>query len=144
MMAPHHGMAVEMATMALTRAAHPELREMAQNVIASQSAEIAELKAVKKREYGTDQVPSRMNPDEIAESGIPSMDELAQAPSFDCAFIDGMLPHHSDAIRMASVARRQSGVIDLRTMSRAIIDAQSKEIGQMAAWRKTWCSAEHP
>ena len=144
MMAPHHMMAVDMAQMALTKAHHAELRQMAQSMIDSQSAEIAELKAIKAREFGSGQVPSRMDPDEIANSGMPSMNELEHATDFDCAFIDAMSPHHAGAIRMASVARRWSGIAELRTMSRSIIDAQSTEIGEMDAWRTAWCAAESP
>ena len=42
-MIPHHQMAVMMAQMASERAAHPEIRTLAQSIITSQSAEIAQM-----------------------------------------------------------------------------------------------------
>ena len=45
MMIPHHASAVAMAQVAVTRAEHPELRTLAENIIASQSAEIDQMEA---------------------------------------------------------------------------------------------------
>jgi uncharacterized protein (DUF305 family) len=45
MMIPHHAGAVAMAQVALSRAEHPELRALAEQIIASQSAEIEQMQA---------------------------------------------------------------------------------------------------
>jgi uncharacterized protein (DUF305 family)/uncharacterized cupredoxin-like copper-binding protein len=45
MMLPHHASAVAMAQVALSRAEHPELRTLAEQIIESQSAEIAQMEA---------------------------------------------------------------------------------------------------
>ena len=45
MMIPHHASAVAMAQVAETRAEHPELRTLAEQIIESQSAEIAQMQA---------------------------------------------------------------------------------------------------
>src|SRR5215216_3382497 len=42
MMTPHHASAVTMAEVAQTRAEHPELRALAQQIVESQSSEIAQ------------------------------------------------------------------------------------------------------
>ena len=42
-MIPHHQMAVMMAQMASECASHPEIRTLAQSIITSQSAEIAQM-----------------------------------------------------------------------------------------------------
>jgi uncharacterized protein (DUF305 family) len=140
MMTPHHAMAVEMARMALTRAVHPELKAMAQSIVDSQSAEIDEMKAIKKNLYGTDRTPSRMNPIVMDNMGMASMEELEQSSTFDCDFIDSMIPHHAAAIPMASVALRRSQSEELKMLAREIVDAQSREIGQMQSWRAAWCT----
>ena len=44
MMIPHHQMAVDMSEQALKRAEHPELKELAQQIIDEQSAEIGSMK----------------------------------------------------------------------------------------------------
>jgi uncharacterized protein (DUF305 family) len=45
MMMPHHAAAVAMAEIARTRAEHPEVRALAEDIIASQTAEIAQMQA---------------------------------------------------------------------------------------------------
>jgi uncharacterized protein (DUF305 family) len=42
-----------MANVALEYAEHPEIRDLAQRIISAQEAEIAELKSIKQREYGS-------------------------------------------------------------------------------------------
>jgi uncharacterized protein (DUF305 family) len=141
MMTPHHAMAVEMAEMALMRAMHPELKEMAQSIVDSQAAEIDEMKTIKKELFGTERTPSRMSPIVMDNMGMASMEELQQASDFDCAFIDSMIPHHAAAIPMASVVLRRSQNDELKALARDIVDAQSREIGQMQEWHATWCAS---
>ena len=45
MMIPHHRSAIAMAQVALLRAGHPEVRTLAQSIIASQGLEIAQMQA---------------------------------------------------------------------------------------------------
>lgn len=49
MMIPHHASAVAMAEAALFRAEHPELRSLAEEIVASQSAEIAQMESWRER-----------------------------------------------------------------------------------------------
>jgi uncharacterized protein (DUF305 family) len=51
-MVPHHQMAVMMSSMALRGASHPELRQLLQSIITSQSAEIAQMRAWYAEWYG--------------------------------------------------------------------------------------------
>lgn len=141
MMTPHHAMAVEMAKMALMRAVHPELKALAQSIVDSQAAEIDEMKTIKENLYGTDRTPSRMNPIVMDNMGMASMEELKQSSTFDCDFIDSMIPHHAAAIPMASVALRRSQSEELKVLARDIVDAQSHEIGEMQSWREAWCTS---
>jgi len=49
-----------------------------------------------------------------------------------------MIPHHASAIDMASVALMMSNNLEIKRIARAIVDAQSQEIGKMIQWRKLW------
>jgi len=49
MMVPHHQGAVAMANIALERAEHPEIKDMANAIIASQQAEINQMKSWKQK-----------------------------------------------------------------------------------------------
>jgi uncharacterized protein (DUF305 family) len=138
MMAAHHQMAIEQAKMALERAVHTDLRAMAQGIVDAQTAEIQQIRSIKQDEYGSADVPLAMNQDQMDNMGVPSDSQLEAANPFDLAFIDGMMPHHAGAITMASVARLRSKNPRILAMARAIVDAQSAEIGKMIQMRKEW------
>jgi uncharacterized protein (DUF305 family) len=58
---------------------------------------------------------------------------------FDRAFIDGMVPHHEEAIAMAKEAKTAGlSEPDLVDIADAIIATQQNEIDQMLAWRAEW------
>jgi uncharacterized protein (DUF305 family) len=52
MMIPHHEGAVMMAQDALNKSTHPEIRKMAEAIIASQQQEIEQMKAWRNQWYG--------------------------------------------------------------------------------------------
>ena len=140
-MVPHHRGAVEMAEVALENAEHREIRELAEDVVAAQEAEIAKLRAIKEEEFGTSEIPSGMDQGEMDAMGMTDSQELAERRPFDKAFIDAMIPHHESAIAMANAALDGSDNPEVREIARAIVGAQEKEIAQMEAWRQDWYPA---
>ncbi len=138
-MVPHHQGAVEMAQVALENAQHREIRTLARDVVRAQEAEIERLKSIKKREFGTSEVPMGMSAEEMEMMGMSmSPKELANQDPFDKAFIDNMIPHHESAIAMASVALENTTNAEIKEIARAIVDAQQREIAQMERWRGEW------
>ena len=137
-MVPHHQGAVEMAEVALENAKHREIRDLAEDIVTAQEAEIEELRSIKKAEYGTAQVPSGMNQQEMEAMGMTEPGQLVRQRPFDKAFIDAMIPHHRSAIEMADAALEDSKNPQIREIVRAIVDAQEREIAQMRAWRQEW------
>jgi uncharacterized protein (DUF305 family) len=140
-MVPHHRGAVEMAEVALENAEHREIRDLAEDVVAAQEAEIEKLRAIKEEEYGTSEIPSGMDQGEMDAMGMTDPQELAERRPFDEAFIDAMIPHHESAIAMANAALDGSDNPEVREIARAIVEAQEKEIAQMEAWRQDWYPA---
>ncbi|MDX6379807.1 MAG: hypothetical protein QOI57_831 [Rubrobacteraceae bacterium] len=138
MMVPHHQMAIDMAKVAQQNAEHQEIKELADNVVSTQQQEIDQLKSIREQRFGSSSTPSQMNHSEMENMGMLMPDELATQQPFDKAFIDSMIPHHASAIDMASVANMRSDDPEIRGIARAIIDAQSKEIGEMIGWREQW------
>src|SRR5215213_8025009 len=69
-MVPHHQGAIAMAEAALKYAEHEEIIELSQNIISSQKAEIEELKAIKKEEFGTSNVPMEMSQQQMRGMGM--------------------------------------------------------------------------
>jgi uncharacterized protein (DUF305 family) len=138
-MVPHHQGAIAMAEVALKNAEHEEIKELSQNLISSQQAEIEELKSIKKEEFGTSQVPMEMSQEQMQGMGM-MMDphELANKEPFDKAFIDAMIPHHQSAIEMSRVALEKSENPQIRELAENILSAQQQEIEQMTHWRQQW------
>jgi uncharacterized protein (DUF305 family) len=62
----------------------------------------------------------------------------------DRKFIEEMIPHHEGAIAMAEVALQRSTNPDVLTLSRGIIEAQTKENNDMSAWYLAWFGVAVP
>jgi uncharacterized protein (DUF305 family) len=138
-MVPHHQGAIAMAEVALKNAKHEEIIKLSRNIIASQQAEITELKSIKQKEFGTSQVPMEMSQEQMRGMGM-MMDpqQLANQKPFDKAFIDAMIPHHQSAIEMAQVAHEKSKIPAIKELAENIMSAQKREIERMKQWRKEW------
>jgi uncharacterized protein (DUF305 family) len=138
-MVPHHQGAIDMAEVALGNDEHREVKELAEDIVSAQEAGIERLKAIKREEYGTSEVPAEMSAEEMEAMGM-TMDpeELAEREPFDKAFIDNMIPHHDSAIDMANAALKDSENPEIRQIARAIVRAQEREIERMRGWRNEW------
>jgi uncharacterized protein (DUF305 family) len=134
-MVPHHQGAIDMAEVALENAEHPELLQLAQNVVSTQQAEIEELREIKEQEFGTSEVPTQMSHEEMKMMGtMEDHSMLAHQEPFDEAFINAMIPHHESAIEMAQVALAESANPTIRDLAGRIVDDQTREIEQMRGW----------
>ncbi len=138
-MDPHHQGAIAMARVALKNAEHEEMLQLSRNIVSTQQAEIEELKAIKKEEFGTSNVPMEMSPEQMQGMGM-MMDpqQLAHEEPFDRAFIDAMIPHNVAAIEMAILARESTANPEIRELASGIVEAQEGEIQQMTGWRREW------
>jgi uncharacterized protein (DUF305 family) len=162
LMVVHHEGAIDMATIALERAEHQEIKDLAQQIISSQSAEIAQMQAWRDEWYpGTAELTETQAMaifDQAAASspgmaGVPGSSEMmmgmddmsalcnAAPGEFDLAFIDGMVPHHTGAILMAQAALQYSTHQAIKDLAAQIISAQQAEIDGMNAWRALWSPA---
>jgi uncharacterized protein (DUF305 family) len=154
MMVPHHQGAVEMARIALQRASRPEIRQLADDIARSQSAEIDQLRAWRQAWFGSPDTPplSQMpmlagatGGAEMVHDMSAEVEQLRAAPEpFELAFIDLMIPHHQSAIEAARLALERAEHEELRALAQAIIAAQQREIDQLRAWREAWFPAPAP
>jgi uncharacterized protein (DUF305 family) len=135
MMAAHHQMAIEMAEVAQQEAELPEIRQLADDIVSTQQAEVEQLASIKEEEFGSSELPTQMNPEEPSMYAMVMPDQLTGQEPFDLAFIDSMIPHHASAIEMASTANLHSDNPELKRLARGVTDAQSNEIGQMIELR---------
>lgn len=137
-MVPHHEGAVDMAQVALKRAEHPEISNLAEEIISAQRAEVELFGKIREREYGSAESTVEMNDQDMEAMGMSDLQKLEKADPFDRAFIDEMIPHHESAIAMAEVARQETEDPEIRQIAVGILSAQNQEIEQMQQWRAQW------
>ncbi len=146
-MIPHHADAIAMAHLALEQGEHPEIRDLAQNIIDSQSTEIDQMKSWYQGWF------NKAVPDVFAETdhGMGSgmmhggvmnnesdIESLRSAEPFDKAFIEEMIPHHQMAVMMAQMLKNSTTRPEMKQLADNIIEAQNKEIEQMRNWHNQW------
>jgi len=60
----------------------------------------------------------------------------------DVAFVQGMIPHHQQAIEMATLVIDKGDRADVKDLAQQIADAQGPEIEIMQRWRNDWGAPE--
>lgn len=147
-MIPHHQGAVKMAQEALQKSKRPEIKELAQSIIADQDKEIAQMQQWRKTWYANAaSTPMAWNSgthnampmsQEQMNGMMMNMDLGAADEQFDLRFINAMIPHHESAIVMAKDALQKSKRPEVQKLATAIVSSQQAEIDQMKQWRKAW------
>ncbi len=157
-MIPHHRGAVMMAQMALEKGIHADLKKMAQDIIDSQTMEIAKMSAFLRDWYGLQPPDDQMVPASMmAMMGLPMMHGMMpdmearlaalQAKSgadFEIEFLSAMVDHHAMAILMAAPVLMSGHHADLYTLAEEIVIAQGREIKQMDEWLNAWYGVQRP
>lgn len=146
-MVPHHESAIEMAQIANVKGEHPEIVELANNIVESQSSEIEAMKKMGDRLPGDsmhDRDSGGLGMDDHTMGMDGDVSALKSATPFDREFIDQMIPHHQGAIRMARMEFQNGEDQEVRDLATAIIDAQAAEIEQMNGWREKWYGSPSP
>lgn len=142
-MIAHHQGAVDMANLALTNAKHQEIKDMANAIIMAQTKEIGDMENWQKA-WG---YPASSGPAMQDHSSMGMMSDMAgmteklkglTGDAFDKAFLSSMIEHHQSAINMAYPGQTNAQHEEVKTLTKAIVDAQSKEIAQMKQWQKDW------
>ena len=140
-MVPHHEAAIEMAKEAKNaRLSEPELNKIADDIIATQQAEIDQMLAWRQQWFGSRKREPEAAALEVlglspAEAGMEhSAADLAAADDVNQAFAGMMIGHHTGAIRMAELAKEKADHDELKTLAGEIIAAQQREIDIIEAY----------
>lgn len=130
MMIPHHQQAVEMGTLAETRASNPEVKALAAAIKAEQDPEIAQMTIWLGAAGASEHMGHSMTMDGMLTD--EQMQELANASGaeFDRLFVEGMILHHEGAIEMAkSILNSKSP--NIKALGEAITASQTEQIALM-------------
>lgn len=142
-MIAHHQGAVDMAKLAQTNAKHTELKTMANDIISAQTTEINNMLSWQKA-WGYPVSSGEMMEDHSAMGMMEDMDTMLTelkgktGDEFDKLFIKQMIAHHESAVAMSRPGEKNAGHQEVKSLTKAIIDAQTSEISQMQQWQKDW------
>jgi len=141
MMIDHHKGAVEMAQAILKVSKDARIRKAAQEIIAVQNKEIAQLTGWLRSWYGV--APSQRYMAMMRADMKPMMDTslMGMKPrhgsSPDRAFLEGMIPHHQGAVDMSKLCLQKAARAELKRFCQGVIAVQSREIEQYRQWLKS-------
>ena len=133
-MVSHHGMALDMAEMAVEKSVHPELKGVAEDIMRTQTDEIERMQRWLKRWYGVTVEPRRTKQDERDMAEL----DAASGAEFELRFMSLMTVHHTLAVERAGIARRRAGHEKVSELARSIVRAQKREIKQFRDWTVAW------
>lgn len=138
MMIPHHQQAVDMGTLAESRASDPAVKALAAKIKAEQAPEIAQMTT-----WLTDAgLPTTSSMGEMRGMGH-SMDGVlseaqmtaltnATGTAFDKLYLEGMIGHHEGAITMVSMLDKSDNP-STKILGENIVASQTKQIAEMKA-----------
>lgn len=138
MMMAHHQGAIDMAQMEISKGSNAETKAIAENIVKTQQAEIAEFKNILK-DYKMPEMKKEGGEkhNELAETMEKmnaKMKGVAMTGNTDKDFVMMMIPHHESAITMAEDELSHGKNLALKKMAQKIIGEQSKEIKQFQDW----------
>jgi len=131
-MIDHHTMAVHMAMMCQDKAVHDELRQMCEDIAASQQQEIETMQGWLGDWYGVTYAP------EMRMDGRMKRLMSASGGEFEVLFMESMIRHHTRAVREAQACQERAYHPELVQMCDDIESVQVREIETMSAWLCEW------
>ncbi|MBO4208481.1 DUF305 domain-containing protein [Micromonospora echinofusca] len=139
MMIPHHRQAVEMSTLAETRATDPEVKQLAAQIKAAQQPEIDKMTGWLTAWGRPTAMPGTSNGPGMHHGGMPGMmtdaemTDLAAASGtdFDRRFLTMMVAHHKGALTMARDEISSGDNAEAKALAQAILTSQQAEIDTM-------------
>ena len=130
MMIPHHQQAVDMGTLAETRASSPEVKALAATIKAEQAPEIEQMKGWLTAAGASESMGHDMGMGGMLSAAQMTALESATGPAFDSLYLAGMIAHHQGAIQMAKMVTGSSNA-EAATLGKAIVKSQTKQIEYM-------------
>jgi uncharacterized protein (DUF305 family) len=135
----HHQAAIEMAQVEVQRGQRAEVKQLAQQIISAQQAQIKDLQQIAQQDFNftpSTTLPATTQQGDLMGQPIlmnfqQNINDLKSASDPDTLFIQMMIPHHAMAIVQADTQTMSGSNQRLKAISQDIISSQSREIGEM-------------
>jgi uncharacterized protein (DUF305 family) len=124
-MIPHHEEAISSSQELLKIAETPEVVTLANNIIAAQEKEVADMKAWYREWYGEEYQPTGNYKPMMTSLEGKSKEDAEQA------YLHEMIMHHQAAVEMAEAIAPKAEHEEIKNLSKAIVATQNEEINQM-------------
>lgn len=130
-MVSHHQSAVQMATIAQKRGQSAFVKQLANDIVRTQTQEIDVMRSEDHKLAGAGISKGSLAVAEHMMGMNGDIASLKTAKPFDRAFIAMMIPHHEGAVVMATVELAKGKDPKLKALAQNIITAQQREIAAM-------------
>ena len=139
-MIPHHAQALEMVNLTIGRELSPEVRELADQIMAAQTPEVEQMTAwLRERDKPVPSTSLDHSGHEMGDVDMPGMAsmeqmaalEAAKGAEFERMFLTMMIEHHKGAIEMAEAELANGENAEAKELARDIIETQQQEIDHM-------------
>ena len=130
MMIPHHEQAIEMSTLAETRAQNPEVLALAAKIKAAQAPEIETMKGWLTKAGASLDMDHAAHMDGMLTDAQMQALKNASGAEFDRLFLEGMILHHEGAVEMTKMVTGSKNA-DAHSLGHSIDDSQTDEIAYM-------------
>lgn len=127
MMIPHHQQAVDLGTLADTRAQNPDVIALAAQIKAEQAPEIAEMQKWLTEAGSPADMGHSMHMDGMLTEAQMAAIEKSTGAEFDRLFLEAMIEHHRGAVDMAKSVTSSSNS-RAHDLGHAIHDSQTAQI----------------
>jgi uncharacterized protein (DUF305 family) len=133
-MIDHHMMAIMQAEVCLEKAVHEKLRQLCENILATQSQEIEQMQTWLQDWYRISYEP------QMAPGMRRQVEQLAQleGAEFEIEFMQSMIKHHLRAIKEGEKCLDRAYHSELRFLCQNIIITQTQEVELMQTWLCEW------
>jgi uncharacterized protein (DUF305 family) len=143
-MLAHHEGALNMSEMVSAGTERPELVQLAQTIMQTQSQELMKMQTWQK-EWGYERTMGGHGShagmgNEMSGDMMMMGEELTglKGSEFDKKFLELMIEHHQQAVDMSEYADTNASHQEIKDLAKAVITAQEAEINQMKQWQKDW------
>ena len=143
-MLAHHEGALNMSEMVSAGTERPELIQLAQTIMQTQSQELMKMQTWQ-QEWGYERTMGGHGShagmgNEMSGDMMMMGEELTglKGFEFDKKFLELMIEHHQQAVDMSKYADTNASHQELKNLAGAVITAQEAEIAQMKQWQTEW------